>query len=999
MKKKIWLAILASAMMVLTMIPAVAFAADGSVTVKSGESSKTYETLSAAVREAQSGDTITITGNCTDTDSITIVNKSLTFVGEGASKPEIKNVFNIAHTDGGPYTVSFENIKFAPTTAGNVIAEASTNATSAENVNQLIVKNCEFYLTVNSSSPQGAAVAIKGSGTDGKYVTGAKLTFTGNNVETDSYSGEGSGYYTAGISTSAAGNSLYGNNVYSYAKHEISNNEFFGHLYYAYVGGYANFTDNTIDLKYGSNVGIDDFGRALQVRGAHADNNGGQLDLTVTGNTIRNVKQVFKLYQLDTLVGVDGCTFEIAGSTGSGANTFEGTKEGTIPSLGESDPSASAFGNVLYMENLSNKTWNNITNPELGFKLSQIILTKSGDLSMGKMTVEDGTQVDTYTQIVAPESGRTGLYTEAENQKYWYFATIYPGTVHYFIDDDGNVYMAKLVGGGDAESLDVSKKETSWPGFEKASEGDLYKADFSIATDELSNTYYNATASEVADSTITITAAGGADATDINAFISNIGNYTSLYVTENAIATAPEGALKMVVPADGIGQLLVSGAFPVVIDADISNIEIVNKCDVKINEGSKIGKLEVSEEAAVGTTLKNNGTVEEVYLLATTKLTNNSEITKISVGETRPGGYIARLQKSALACDSVINNEGSIGEVLLASRTDLNNGSENNKNATIQRLVIGNVAMEDENGVPYATDSNIINYGEMCTEDSTAEIASNIEIYVKSFFDNKGTIGSDGRDPATYSCECSNLGGVIYIGYNSASYDSIDGMTFVNEGTIYTGSRHNGDTHQCFSFFILPNPSTEEVNIEIYNKGDGKAYGPAYIGDGWDLEADKITHTITYMGSKYNDKESLNYNLITTAEIRKANYSGLEDVIANVPADLSEYTAESVAALEAVLAEIEKNQNLDFTEQSKVDAMAKALEEAIAGLTPIEEEPSDTPTTPGSGEGTTNGSQDGQVDKVSETGDDTNLALLFGIMALAAAGAGGAAVYSRRRHS
>ena len=337
--------------------------------------------------------------------------------------------------------------------------------------------------------------------------------------------------------------------------------------------------------------------------------------------------------------------------------------------------------------------------------------------------------------------------------------------------------------------------------------------------------------------------------------------------------------------------------------------------------------------------------------------------------------------------------------MLLASRTDLNNGSENNKNATIQRLVIGNVAMEDENGVPYATDSNIINYGEMCTEDSTAEIASNIEIYVKSFFDNKGIIGKDGRDPAKNTCSCSALGGVIYIGYNSASYDSIDGMTFVNEGTIYTGSRHNGDTHQCFSFFILPNPSTEEVNIEIYNKGDGKAYGPAYIGDGWNLEADKITHTITYTGSEYDDKEPSNYNLITTAEIRKANYSGLEDVIANVPADLSGYTAESVAALEAVLAEIEKNQNLDFTEQSKVDAMAKALEEAIAGLTPIEEEPSDTPTTPGSGEGTTNGSQDGQVDKVSETGDDTNLALLFGIMALAAAGAGGAAVYSRRRHS
>ena len=972
-----------------------------------------YTTLADAVSEAISGATIKITGDLSEgseEDGITIANKSLTFVGEGDDKPVIENTFDIAHTDeNGSYTVSFENLRFEPTDIDHVINDRSTNATSAENVNQLLVNDCEFYLTVDVGSSTKAVIAIEGSGESGQLVTGTKLTFTGNKVETDSYSNAGgNGYYTAGISTSTAGSSVYGESVYNYGKHVISNNQFLGHLYYAYVGGYADFSGNTVDLKYGSGD-IDDFGRALQVRGAKADNHGGQLDLVVTGNTFGNVKEVFKLYALDTLTNVDGCWFEIAGSDGPGANTFKQTDKGSIPSLGSADGTASAFGSTLYMEDLSEKSWKNITSSDLVFKLSQIVLKKQGELSMDKMTLEDGSQVQTYTQVIAPEAGRTGFYIEQDAEKYWYFTTIYPGNVHYLLDDESNVYIVKLSGGGEAEKLNTDTKDTEWPGDTPVSvivEGNLYKADFSIITDGFDNTYYNSTVSESEDAVI-LSAAEGQSAENINAFISNIGNHTSLYVTDNTDANVPEGALKLVVPDTAgtkLGQLLVSGAFPVTVDANIENIEIVNKCDVEIEENVDVTKIEISEEAAVGSTMKNDGSVGEIYLLARTELTNSGKIGTLATGEPRPGGVTLRLEKTRLACGSVIHNEGDIQYVNLVARTDLYNGSETNSNASVQRLTVGNVAMKDDSGIPYATDSKVVNYGHMCSEDSRGDAANNINLYVKAYFNNKGTIGKGGRDDnhGTGSCNCQTLGGIIVIGYYN-TYTVHDGLVFVNEGTVYTGSRHNGGSHQCFTFLILSNSTGQNVNLQIYNKGEGKMYGPAFIGDGYDPTADNIKHTITDTGKNRNEEGSA-YEFILTEKIPTADYSAVDAAIAAIPEDLTIYTDESVKALNDAVAAVEEG--LDITEQERVDAMAEAINDAIGAL---QKKDATEPGEPGTSDPTTDSSQGNQGDKgstdtdttktdgASATGDNSNMTVLFAAAGIALAAIITAVVTRRKK--
>ena len=160
----------------LSLLPATALAADQTVAV-GGD-------LQKAITEAVSGDTITVTGNISSTDPISIENKSLTIKGE--EDATIDALFVIAHTNGGPYTVTFENVKFAPAATGNVITEQSINATSAESVNKLVIENCEFELSATNSTGLGAVVAVTATEQNGHYATGAQLTIWNNTVRTTS---------------------------------------------------------------------------------------------------------------------------------------------------------------------------------------------------------------------------------------------------------------------------------------------------------------------------------------------------------------------------------------------------------------------------------------------------------------------------------------------------------------------------------------------------------------------------------------------------------------------------------------------------------------------------------------------------------------------------------------------------------------------------------------------------------------------------------------------
>lgn len=66
-----------------------------------------------------------------------------------------------------------------------------------------------------------------------------------------------------------------------------------------------------------------------------------------------------------------------------------------------------------------------------------------------------------------------------------------------------------------------------------------------------------------------------------------------------------------------------------------------------------------------------------------------------------------------------------------------------------------------------------------------------------------------------------------------------------------------------------------------------------------------------------------------------ADYTAVDEAIASIPADLSIYTEESVAALNAAKDAVVRGKNI--TEQAEVDAMAKAINDAVAALEKIDD--------------------------------------------------------------
>lgn len=78
---------------------------------------------------------------------------------------------------------------------------------------------------------------------------------------------------------------------------------------------------------------------------------------------------------------------------------------------------------------------------------------------------------------------------------------------------------------------------------------------------------------------------------------------------------------------------------------------------------------------------------------------------------------------------------------------------------------------------------------------------------------------------------------------------------------------------------------------------------------------------------------------------RDADYSAVDAALSRVPADLSGYTQESVAALQAAIAGVQPG--LKIGDQKRVDAMAKAVDEAVGGLKSASVEEPETPAGPG----------------------------------------------------
>ena len=109
--------------------------------------------------------------------------------------------------------------------------------------------------------------------------------------------------------------------------------------------------------------------------------------------------------------------------------------------------------------------------------------------------------------------------------------------------------------------------------------------------------------------------------------------------------------------------------------------------------------------------------------------------------------------------------------------------------------------------------------------------------------------------------------------------------------------------------------------------------------------------------------------------VKPADYSKVDEALSKVPTDLSKYTDETVSHLNDAINSVVRNKRV--TEQEVVDGYAKAINEAIQGL---KEKALETPKTD-TKEDTTNKKETSGKVTSPKTGDDTNLSMLFMMLA------------------
>ena len=124
---------------------------------------------------------------------------------------------------------------------------------------------------------------------------------------------------------------------------------------------------------------------------------------------------------------------------------------------------------------------------------------------------------------------------------------------------------------------------------------------------------------------------------------------------------------------------------------------------------------------------------------------------------------------------------------------------------------------------------------------------------------------------------------------------------------------------------------TEEVAFNAYMHGVSSNYPDAVD---YKTLGDRANDSGYYMGVKNsNDANVVFSNIIKglfSMSYPKADYSKVDNAIANVPSDLNNYTEESVNVLQIAVDAVIREK--DITEQDIVDSYAEAINKAITGL-------------------------------------------------------------------
>lgn len=165
-----------------------------------------------------------------------------------------------------------------------------------------------------------------------------------------------------------------------------------------------------------------------------------------------------------------------------------------------------------------------------------------------------------------------------------------------------------------------------------------------------------------------------------------------------------------------------------------------------------------------------------------------------------------------------------------------------------------------------------------------------------------------------------------------------------------------------YAFFQQDATKRSEVKncyFSDVNSSSKKPYESAFAKTPDEMKTDSFADALN-AGDKSNGWVFVNGKALSGAE--PADYSAIEKALKNVPSDLTVYTDESVAALNKAIDGV--IQGKAAVNQAAVDAMAKAIEDAIAAL-------EKKPVT--------------MAVQLPQTGDDSNLALWTALLLVSGA--------------
>lgn len=212
---------------------------------------------------------------------------------------------------------------------------------------------------------------------------------------------------------------------------------------------------------------------------------------------------------------------------------------------------------------------------------------------------------------------------------------------------------------------------------------------------------------------------------------------------------------------------------------------------------------------------------------------------------------------------------------------------------------------------------------------------------------------------------CYATGNVSKAAASMASFVGTDASDPSYYGSIincYATGEVIGPAPSRYAFFQQDATKRSEVKncyFSDVNSSSKKPYESAFAKTPDEMKTDSFADALN-AGDKSNGWVFVNGKALGGAE--PADYSAIEKALKNVPSDLTVYTDESVAALNKAIDGV--IQGKAAVNQAAVDAMAKAIEDAIAAL-------EKKPVT--------------MAVQLPQTGDDSNLALWTALLLVSGA--------------